>query len=445
MLQKFNRKKIEKLLKAAENTNYYKKVFTENNININGVVNYEDFCRIPITTKNDYKNHTLDFIVNMDNLNIDKVKIKALEGNYKALDKYLGERGFNLVMTSGSTGIPLEVIHSNQDDVRNYFCLNYFRSRLKSFDILSKYIWILPMNKKTQSEFYSKDQSYIIDGEKGIQYFLTNYNDVYFNQFHKVLTTNNIKWICGSPTAIVEYCNYLERNKIKIDIDYVELHSEPSLDWQVKIIKNCLGVSPVSIYSSNEINFIAATCSDGNYHVFEDNVFVELVDKQYGDKNIKKVLITGLNYLNTPIIRYDIGDLAVEIECSKCGAKSHNAFQLIGYRDSDMIVNSKNDLIEPYIIYDAVHFLEKKLSSVVGYYQSTQLDHNTFKFEFESFYNWDSDTKHFVKEFLENFLTAGIEEPIQINLSQYDKNDLVLCRRRSKYKRLKSEIYHNRR
>lgn len=428
--------KIKKVLKAAANTPYYDKLFKKYNIDIENINTFDDFTNIPITTKNVYKNNTFDFISNTISKDMDKDYLKSISGDYKKIDDYLEKFGLNLVITSGSTGIPLEVIHSEKDDIRNYFALNTYRKKFFNFNIASKYLWILPMNKKTQCMFYDKDLSFINNGDLGIHYFLVNYTDENISRMHKTIVSNSIRWITGSPTAITEYAKFMLKNNLSYPFDYIELHSEPCLEWQEELIQTAFGITPSKIYSSNEINFMAATCNHNEYHILKDNVYIELIDKKFGDLHYKKVIVTGLNYFDTPFIRYDIGDLAESINCVSCNMKHDPSISLKGFRDSDMIMCKSGELIEPYIIYDSIFFLEKELNFEIGYYQVVQNSYTEFLFKFERFYDWDNTIKIIIKDYITKFISEALDFEVDILITSYNLNSSYDYK--SKYVRFKS-------
>ncbi|MDF2519392.1 MAG: capsular polysaccharide biosynthesis protein [Clostridia bacterium] len=438
MIQNMNLNKIRRVLKAAGTTPYYSKVFEELKLDVENIETYEDFLKIPITTKEIYKRNNYDFIVSSISDRMDFDYLRSIKEDYKAIDKYLERFNLNMVITSGSTGIPIEVLHSKSDDIRNYFTLNLYRIRQKAFDITSKYLWILPMNKKTQSIFYNKDISYLLDGNAGIQYLLVKYDDESLGLMHKAVREHSVKWMTGSPSAVAEYASYLKRHGLSYEFQYIELHSEPCLDWQKKLIEEVFNITPRCIYSSNEVNFIAGTCSHGCYHILDENAFVEFVDKDYGDKASKKILVTGLNYLDTPFLRYDIGDLGKEVQCKDCEYGDKPAIMLTGYRDSDMIMRSNGERLEPYIVYDAVFFLEKSLLGEIGYYQVQQTDYDKFLFCFEQLPVWDEAARAAARSYLTEFMSEAIGDDIEVRLDVCRRYDGYNKHAEAKYRRFKS-------
>jgi phenylacetate-CoA ligase len=83
------------------------------------------------------------------------------------------------------------------------------------------------------------------------------------------------------------------------------------------------GVPLTDIYSSREAGYIALQCPEGTqYHVQSENVVVEILDQNgraCGPDEDGKVVLTVLNNFATPLIRYEIGDIAAFGAACACG------------------------------------------------------------------------------------------------------------------------------
>jgi phenylacetate-CoA ligase len=84
-----------------------------------------------------------------------------------------------------------------------------------------------------------------------------------------------------------------------------------------------MGIPVRSNYSSEEVGPIAFECGSwpGHYHVATSNVIVETADWPHDVDGMRlgKVLVTHLHSYATPVIRYDLGDLACLQETCPCG------------------------------------------------------------------------------------------------------------------------------
>lgn len=87
--------------------------------------------------------------------------------------------------------------------------------------------------------------------------------------------------------------------------------------------RRVLGVDIVDLYSTQEIGVIAIECPQGGgYHVMSEGLVLELLrddDLPCATGEMGRVVITDLHNFATPLIRYDLGDLAVADGPCTCG------------------------------------------------------------------------------------------------------------------------------
>ena len=84
-----------------------------------------------------------------------------------------------------------------------------------------------------------------------------------------------------------------------------------------------LGVDIADVYSSQEIGYVALQCpASGLYHVMAESVIAEVLNsdgRPCGDGEVGRLVITDLLNFATPLVRYDIGDLAEAAGPCACG------------------------------------------------------------------------------------------------------------------------------
>ena len=97
-----------------------------------------------------------------------------------------------------------------------------------------------------------------------------------------------------------------------------------------------LGVPVVDTYSAQEVGYLALECpTGGRYHVQAERLLVELVDERGrpcppGEPG--RVIVTDLHNFATPLVRYDLGDVAVAGEPCPCGRGLPVLTRVIGRR-----------------------------------------------------------------------------------------------------------------
>jgi phenylacetate-CoA ligase len=87
--------------------------------------------------------------------------------------------------------------------------------------------------------------------------------------------------------------------------------------------RQVLGVGIADVYSTQEVGVIAIECPQGGgYHVMSEGLVFELLrddDQPCAAGETGRVVVTDLHNFATPLIRYDLGDLAVADGPCACG------------------------------------------------------------------------------------------------------------------------------
>ena len=130
---------------------------------------------------------------------------------------------------------------------------------------------------------------------------------------------------------------------------------------QRKRISDVFKVNVFDSYGVSEGVQIAAQCEEGNYHIMMLDTIVEILDQNgqpVKENEIGRVVLTRLHAGATPLIRYEVGDLAKRAreESCPCG----KTFPLLGGiygRESDLIYTPEgNRLIVHFFTGILEHF-----------------------------------------------------------------------------------------
>lgn len=103
--------------------------------------------------------------------------------------------------------------------------------------------------------------------------------------------------------------------------------------------RRLLGARIADRYSCEEVGPIAFQCptSDAHYHVASSNVLLECVDergREVAEGRPGNLLVTGLNAVATPVLRYTLGDVARLLPRCVCGHAGPALADLQGRRRS---------------------------------------------------------------------------------------------------------------
>lgn len=121
--------------------------------------------------------------------------------------------------------------------------------------------------------------------------------------------------------ALAEYC--IDHNITLTGLREVLTIGEGVTDQHRKLFQAAWGAKTVDVYTCEEAGYLALQCDKfDHYHVQAENVILEIVDEQglaCVPGQTGQVLITTLHNYATPLIRYEIGDMAEFGEPCACG------------------------------------------------------------------------------------------------------------------------------
>lgn len=300
-LDEYTNKRLTELVSYAyEHVPYYKnKLLSAGVAKENGDFALENFCNIPLLSKEDIRSH-FDEMASHE-LNRRKWKYKT---------------------TGGSTGQPLTVIHDLErvgwvnavKDLRNEWSKMCFGdSRVR--------IW-----GSERDLFYGKE-SLKVQLNRWIN------NTVWLNaftltpekmqEFIEIINKKKPKQIKGYTTCLYEFALFIERNGTQIASPESVICSAGTVTDTVRNkIEKVFNSRVFNSYGSREIQAMAFECSQHNgLHVMAPIVYMEIVDKNGNPTKpgeIGEVVLTPfLNYA-MPLLRYRIGDMATWSDTKAC-------------------------------------------------------------------------------------------------------------------------------
>ena len=356
--------RLKRILSGCLDSDYYRGSLGLTEEKINNGISYEEFQKIPFLTKNEYRNHLFE-IVNKK-FGLDKEEYHSFGEDFNKKKEYLLSKGLYVKVTSGSTGIPLEVIKSVRDIKKDYFSLNLIRRKRTGTLPQGNFLWLWPTNEFTRRYFYTDNAEYYKVNDYGFQFMISEYSDEVFANLFNFIEEKEIRWVTASPSMLVNFADYMERKGIApYSFSYVECHSEYLYDWQKEMITKYFGTEPVSIYSSNEIQFMGCSCSKGHMHIITQDAFVEILENE---EHRNEVVVTSLNNEDIPLVRYRIGDCAEWGEPHECELSGYPCIELKQYRSNDYLISENGKKFEPFVVCDAIVFIKAKFTVQVNKY-----------------------------------------------------------------------------
>lgn len=107
-------------------------------------------------------------------------------------------------------------------------------------------------------------------------------------------------------------------------------------------IETVFNTKVYDIYGSTEGFVVSGECEAGNHHIMTPHVYLELLDEQGNEVcpgEIGRVVVTRLDGFSMPLIRFNLGDLAIKADPSErcsCGKPFPMLKKIIG-RDTDIV------------------------------------------------------------------------------------------------------------
>jgi len=302
-LLKFQEESIKNLLfHTYENVPYYTHIFDEIGIVKNSNIDLSKFNEIPILTK-------------------DKIR----KNHQTLISKDYKKRGWYYNFSGGSTGEPLRFIQ----DIEFF---KWFRAARRHFyDMIG-----IGDNNPKNIHLWGSERDLFNSGwniKESVQNWLTNtkplnsfkMNEDDMDEYIKIINSFKPEFITGYAGSLYELCRYAEREKFKLFTPKNIISAAETLrdDMRQKIEK-VFGTKPSDFYGSREAPCIAGECKHGSMHIFSFNNLIEILDEN--DRPVKeneegRVIVTPLHNYSMPLIRYEIGDMAIlGSEMCKCGS-----------------------------------------------------------------------------------------------------------------------------
>ena len=135
----------------------------------------------------------------------------------------------------------------------------------------------------------------------------------------------------------------------------------PLYPHEKDLLERAFNCNVTNIYGTREVGHVASLCPHGSYHINQENLVVESVNIDGGDKSLNppELLVTTLDVHPMPFIRYRVGDCG---ELSKsscpCGRNLQVLSNLLG-RTGEIFFTKDNRMISPNFwcgFYASNHF-----------------------------------------------------------------------------------------
>lgn len=340
------------LVKALEylagNSNYYKRLFAEHNIDIKEIRTIEDLQKIPFTEKKDLQLYNDDFLC------CPKEKI------------------VDYITTSGTLGDPVTFGCTDADLER----LAY--NEMKSFRCAGLGPGNIVQLMTTMDKRFMAGLAYFLGVRKLGASIIRVGNGIPELQWDTIQRIKPDTIMCV-PSFILRLIQYAEEHNIDyknssikriIGIGEGLREQDFSLNLLGRRIKEKWDVDLFATYSSTEMGATFSECECGRGgHVHPELIIVEIIgedNKPMADGEAGEVVVTTLGVEGMPLLRFRTGDIAAKcVEKCECGRSAYRLTPLIG-RKNNMIKYKGTTLYPPAIndVLDNVDYVENYVIEV---------------------------------------------------------------------------------
>ena len=290
------------LIHSYDKVRYYRPVLEEAGVIKDGEVFLQNFSKVRILSRLEVQDRFQDL-----------------------LSKDIASRKYYTDATGGSMGRPIRIVKDLS---------SYRWAKAAEFFYYDRFIGVNEtLSKKVVIWGYARELLQGISIRDKIAYYLTNtlYLNAYLldeDRLRKIVRKiNNYKpdILRGFSSFLYMLGRYILENNLEVHSPKAVISTAETLtSHRRRVIEDAFGAKVHNFYGATEAPSIAGECSRGSMHVFSFNNLVEILDNE-GDpvpeESLGRVIITPLHNYAMPLIRYEIGDMAIARyrKCS-CGS-----------------------------------------------------------------------------------------------------------------------------
>ncbi|MFO7970730.1 MAG: hypothetical protein R6U40_03160 [Desulfobacterales bacterium] len=238
----------------------------------------------------------------------------------------------------------------------------------------------------------------------------TKLEDDWLEKFRHSLKKRHVEFYVGYSSVIKEIAEYcLKKNDKSEDFSLkgIIATAEPLYENIRSEAEKVFGCPVLSRYAALEFGVLAQECMEGKkHHLNNAGYFIELLSLT-SDKPVKRgesgrIVVTDLHSFAMPLIRYDIGDLAVKTDETCCCGRKGPVFESIEGRLVENIHDEKGGKISYVAVNDAMWSFDDIIK-----FQFIQKDKNNYLMKLQTKSNFSDEKK--LRQRIQNILGNGIK------------------------------------
>jgi phenylacetate-CoA ligase len=344
---------------AFRNTTYYRQVFDEVGFDPNATNPFESFSKIPLLTKE-----------------IIRERFSDLKANK------LNDAQYTEAHTGGSTGVPMSFLRDHESIFMRKGQELYF-DRWMDYRIGDKIGFFVSASHFDGAVDRLKAKIRNATCERMLQFDPHHITDAYMERFAEEFKKYRPQFIKSFPNSLMTFAKFIDKSGIALPaVRSISCTGENLYQQQRALFEKIFGAKVFEKVGTRESGVIACECRQHRgMHVFTEGIFLELLDNDnqpVKPGEIGKVVITDLLNMAIPLVRYVIGDMAIQSEgrACECGCPLPMIEKYLG-RDRDVIIDSFGNPKPGYLFTEVI--MHKNLSSQ---FQVVQTDRSNIVVKF---------------------------------------------------------------
>ena len=328
----------------------------------------------------------------------------------KMLSRHHNKNNVYVANTSGSSGNPF------------FFAKNKNAHAMDWAIIKNRYSWHnININSK-QARFYGiglKNDTYLREIVKDkimnrVRFSVFDLSDKKLEEFLSRLSKTKFKIIYGYTNSLLIFAKYLDNNNYNLSeicpsLEYCITTSEVLRDQDKTTIEKVFSISVLNEYGASEVGIIAFDNEYKKWELSEEILYYEIINQNKNVSGINEgnIILTDLDNLAMPFIRYDIGDIGI---ISSARSKLNNRIlkKLLG-RENDNIILPSGKISPGLTFYYISRAILESENGVVKEFIVRQIKPDLFYYDIVSNSKLDKKIISQIQIEMDKYLEPGLK------------------------------------
>jgi phenylacetate-CoA ligase len=298
--------------------------------------------------------------------------------------------------TGGSTGAPVTIFHSSESlaAIDAAYWRGYGWAGISMCDKQARF-WGVPHGWKARLVSSMKDLAL-----NRLRCSAFSINDEDLSGYYRKLDRFSPRFLYGYVSMLEVFARFLLRERLTFTfpLTAVIATSEVLTASHRKLFAEVFKCRVFNEYGCGEVGTIAHECEEGALHISAENMIIEIVKdgKQVGPGEKGDIVVTELNNIAMPLIRYNLEDIGwLEKNTCSCGRNLPVLGDVVG-RSYDTIYNKEGKSFHGEFF---MYMFEELQDQGVGVSSFQVIQENFEKFTIKMV--MASEAKHVVESYIE--------------------------------------------